>query len=78
LGSGVQEVDDIFGETEAEKALIRALLREVPDLTEKEAKRVLSEDISEEEVEQYLPIVKECIPEAKEHGTQDWKGFWNI
>jgi RNase H-like domain found in reverse transcriptase/Integrase zinc binding domain len=78
LGSGVQEIDDIFGETEAEKALIRALLRVVPELTEKEAKRVLSEDISEEEVEQYLPMVKECIPEAEEHGTQDWGGFWNM
>jgi hypothetical protein len=51
LGSGVQKVDNIFGETEAEKALIRVLLRVVPDLTEKEVKRVLSKDISKEEVE---------------------------
>jgi hypothetical protein len=51
LGSGVQEIDNIFGETEAEKALIRVLLRVVPDLIEKEAKRVLNKDISEKEVE---------------------------
>jgi hypothetical protein len=71
LGLGVQEINNIFGETKAEKALIRVLLRVVPELTEKEAKRILSKDISEEEIEQYLPIVKECVPEAKEHGTQD-------
>jgi hypothetical protein len=51
LGSGVQEIDNIFGETEAEKALIRILLRVIPDLIEKEVKRVLSKDISKEEVE---------------------------
>jgi hypothetical protein len=50
LGLGVQEIDNIFRETEAEKALIRALLRVVPELIEKEAKRVLSKDISKEEV----------------------------
>jgi hypothetical protein len=51
LGSGVQEINDIFGETEAEKALIRVLLGVVPDLIEKEIKRVLSKDISKEEIE---------------------------
>jgi hypothetical protein len=51
LGSEVQEIDNIFGETEAEKTLIRVLLRVVPDLIEKEVKRVLSKDISKEEVE---------------------------
>jgi hypothetical protein len=51
LGSGVQEIDNIFGETKTEKALIRILLKVVPDLIEKEAKRVLSKDISKEEVE---------------------------
>jgi hypothetical protein len=51
LGLGVQKIDNIFGETEAEKTLIRVLLGVVPDLIEKEAKRVLSKDISEEEVE---------------------------
>jgi hypothetical protein len=51
LGLEVQEIDNIFGETEAEKALIRILLRVVPDLIEKETKRVLSKDISEEKVE---------------------------
>jgi hypothetical protein len=51
LGSGVQEIDNIFGETEVEKALIRVLLRVVPDLIEKEAKRVLNKDISKEEIE---------------------------
>jgi hypothetical protein len=51
LGSGVQEINNIFRETEAEKALIRVLLGVVPDLIEKEVKRVLSRDISEEEIE---------------------------
>jgi hypothetical protein len=51
LGSGVQEIDNIFGKTEAEKALIRVLLRVVPELIEKEVKRVLSKDISKKEVE---------------------------
>jgi hypothetical protein len=51
LGLGVQKVDNIFRETEAEKALIRVLLRIVPDLIEKKIKRVLSKDISKEEIE---------------------------
>jgi hypothetical protein len=51
LGLGVQEIDNIFRETEAEKALIRVLLRVIPDLIEKEIKRVLNKDISEKEVE---------------------------
>jgi hypothetical protein len=50
LGLGIQEINNIFRETKAEKALIRVLLRVVPDLTEKEAKGVLSKDISKEEV----------------------------
>jgi hypothetical protein len=51
LGSGVQEINNIFRGTKTEKALIRVLLRVVPDLIEKEAKRVLSKDISKEEIE---------------------------
>jgi hypothetical protein len=51
LGSGVQEIDNIFRETETEKALIRVLLGVVPDLIEKEIKRILSRDISKEEIE---------------------------
>jgi hypothetical protein len=51
LGSGVQEINNIFRETKVEKALIRVLLRIVLDLIEKEAKRVLSKDISKEEIE---------------------------
>ena len=51
LGLEVQEINNIFRETKIEKALIRVLLRVVPELIEKEAKRVLSKDISKEEVE---------------------------
>jgi hypothetical protein len=51
LGLGVQEINNIFRETEVEKALIRVLLKVVPDLIEKEVKRVLSKNISEEEIE---------------------------
>jgi hypothetical protein len=51
LGLGVQEINNIFRETEAEKALIRVLLKVVPDLIEKEIKRVLSKDISKEKIE---------------------------
>jgi hypothetical protein len=51
LSSGIQEVNNIFRETEIEKALIRVLLEVVPDLIEKEIKRVLNRNISKEEVE---------------------------
>jgi hypothetical protein len=51
LGLRVQEVDNIFRETKTEKALIRILLKVVPDLIEKETKRVLNKDISKEEIE---------------------------
>jgi hypothetical protein len=50
LGLGVQEINNIFRETKVEKALIRVLLRIVPDLIEKEVKRILNKDISEKEV----------------------------
>ena len=39
-----------MGETKAKKALIRVLLKVVPDLIEKKAKRILSKDISKEKV----------------------------
>ena len=47
----VQEINNIFRETKAEKALIRVLLKVVPELIEKEVKRILSKDISKEEIE---------------------------
>jgi hypothetical protein len=50
LGSGIQEINNIFRGTKAEKALIRALLRVVPDLIKKEVKRILSKNISKEEI----------------------------
>jgi hypothetical protein len=50
LGLGVQEINNIFRETEAKKALIRILLEVVPDLIEKEIKRVLSRDIFKKEI----------------------------
>jgi hypothetical protein len=46
LGLGVQEINNIFRETKVEKALIRVLLRVIPDLIEKEVKRVLNKNIS--------------------------------
>jgi hypothetical protein len=46
----VQEINNIFRETKAEKALIKVLIRVVPDLIKKEAKRLLSKDISKEEI----------------------------
>jgi hypothetical protein len=51
LGSEVQEIDNIFGETKIEKALIKVLLKVVPDLIEKKAKRILNKDISKKEIE---------------------------
>jgi hypothetical protein len=51
LGSGVQEINNIFGETKTEKALIKVLLGVVPDLIEKEIKRILNKDISKKEIE---------------------------
>jgi hypothetical protein len=51
LSLGVQEINNIFGETEIEKALIRILLEVVPDLIEKKVKRVLNRNISKKEIE---------------------------
>jgi hypothetical protein len=51
LSSEVQKINTIFRETKTEKTLIRILLRVIPELIEKEAKRVLSKDISEKEIE---------------------------
>ena len=48
---GIQEINNIFRETKIKKALIRVLLRVIPDLIEKKAKRVLSKDISVKEIE---------------------------
>jgi hypothetical protein len=46
----VYKINNIFKETKAEKALIKILLKVVPDLIEKEVKRVLSKNISKKEV----------------------------
>jgi hypothetical protein len=51
LDSGIQEINNIFRETEIEKTLIRVLLKMVPDLIEKEIKKILNKDISKEEIE---------------------------
>jgi len=37
LGSGIQEKEDIFGETKAEKALVTVLIKVVPEIIEEEA-----------------------------------------
>ena len=44
MGLEVQKINNIFGETKAEKALIRVLLKVVPDLIEKEIKRILNKN----------------------------------
>ena len=69
MGLEIQEINNIFRETKVEKALIRVLLRVVPELIEKEVKRILSKDISKEEIKQYLLIIKKYIPEAKKYRT---------
>jgi hypothetical protein len=50
LGLGVQEINNIFREIKIKKALIRVLLKVVPDLIEKKVKRILNKDISKEEI----------------------------
>ena len=50
LGLEVQEINNIFGETKVEKALIRVLLKVVLYLIEKEIKRILSKDISKKKI----------------------------
>ena len=50
LGLGIQKINNIFKETKIEKALIRVLLRVIPDLIKKEIKRVLNKDISKKEI----------------------------
>ena len=51
MGLEIQEINNIFGKTKIEKALIRVLLKVVPELIEKEIKRILSKDISKKEIE---------------------------
>jgi hypothetical protein len=46
----IREINNIFKETKIKIALIRVLLRVVPDLIEKEVKRILSKDISKEKI----------------------------
>jgi hypothetical protein len=47
----IQEINNIFRETKIEKALIRVLLKVVPDLIEKKVKRILNKDIFKKEIE---------------------------
>ena len=44
------------------------LIKVVPEIIEEEAQRVLNEEISKEEVDEYLPIVKEYIPSTTKPG----------
>ena len=69
LGLRIQKINNIFRETKIEKALIRVLLKVIPDLIEKEIKRILSKNISKEEIKQYLLIIKKYISEAKKYRT---------
>ena len=46
----VREINNIIRETKIKKALIRVLLKIVPDLIEKEIKRILNKNISEKEI----------------------------
>ena len=50
MGLEIQEINNIFKETKVKRALIRILLKVVPDLIEKEIKKILSKDISEKEI----------------------------
>ena len=74
----VKKFEDVFGESEAESVLVRTLLRIIPGLGEHKAKRVLDEEISEEELGYFLPLVKDAwrsretwrMKEAGEISTQ--------
>jgi hypothetical protein len=46
----IQKINNIFRETKTEKALIRILLKIVPDLIKKKAKRILNKDISKNKI----------------------------
>jgi hypothetical protein len=46
----IQKINNIFKETKAKRALVKVLLKVVPDLIEKKVKRILSKDISKEKV----------------------------
>jgi hypothetical protein len=59
LGLGIQEINNIFRETKVKKALIRVLIRVVPDLIEKKVKRILNKDISKKRGKIILPNNKE-------------------
>ncbi len=67
--------DDILEETETGKRLIAALVKVVPELTEAEARRVFDEGLSDKEMEELLPIVKECMPASEHAGMESWEEF---
>jgi hypothetical protein len=50
LNLEIQEINNIFRKTKIEKTLIRILLKVVPDLIEREVKRILNKNISKEKV----------------------------
>ena len=61
--------------TETGRALVVALMKYAPSLTMKEAQKVFSEEVEDEELEQVLPMVKECVPEADDPELNTWEGF---
>jgi hypothetical protein len=61
--------------TETGRALMVALMKYAPSLTMKEAQKVFSEEVEDEELEQVLPMVKECVPEADDPELNTWEGF---
>ena len=69
LGLEVQKINNIFRETKIKKALVRVLLRIVPDLIEKKIKKVLSKNIFEKEIKQYFLKIKKYISKAIETET---------
>jgi hypothetical protein len=78
VDSGVRSVDVCFEGTKAEDLLVSTLRKMVPQLARKEANRLLNGEMAVAELEEYLPLVKECIPSAEEYQNQDWKGFYTL
>lgn len=80
-GLGVQDFttfDELIRGSESENLLVARLLKLVPDLSVKDAQKILNDNITEEELDIFMPLVTEMYPESRERRYQNWGGFCDM
>ena len=61
--------------TATEFSLVNRLVEQFPGMSRRKARKLLNDEMSEEEMETFLPMIHEMFPESKDPKRQDWPEF---